>query len=95
MKIGKCLKIAMAQHEMNTKDVSEELNSSITQVNYWKKCTDCHTATVDKLAAVFNMSAVQFISLADENVNLGHVMTGRLAGSGQKIHMGYEGTNET
>lgn len=66
MNIGKSLKIAMAQKEMDTKLLARKMKLTVARINQIKN-THCHVGgeTLGRLAAVFKMPVSEFIALGE------------------------------
>jgi len=65
MNVGKSIKVASAQREVDTRWLSEQLHVSITRINTLKSNTHCNTKLLERIAEAFEMTVSDFVALAE------------------------------
>ena len=65
MNIGKSLNVAMAQHDMDTRTVAQAMQVGEQRIRQIKKMPGVKPATLERLAAVFNMRVSEFVALGE------------------------------
>lgn len=64
--IGKSIKVALAANSKNQKWLAKELNMEVANVSRLANSETTKLATIEDIAAIFNMSVSEFIRLGED-----------------------------
>lgn len=65
MDVGRSTRVALAQRNKNNKWLAEKLDCSMAWVGKLKRDAKANSATIEKLAKVFELSESEFIKLGE------------------------------
>jgi transcriptional regulator with XRE-family HTH domain len=66
MNLGKSINVARAKHGLKAKELAERLGMTQTSLSQLSAQTSCTGATLQKLAAAFDMKVSEFIALGED-----------------------------